>query len=473
MLYPVIIAGGVGSRLWPLSRQSRPKQFLALGQNKFSMLETTLARIASLKYAKPFVVCNESHRFLVAESLRKLGKLQRNIILEPLQKNTAPAITLAALAALDESAGEDPLLLVLSADHFIKDEAAFIEVVNSAMPLALKGYMVTFGVVPNKPETGYGYIKKSTPVDGVNYAYHIDTFVEKPNYDKAKEYVDSGDFVWNSGMFLFKASSFIDELTKYQPAILNACKLSMVGACHDLDFIRIRMEDFSLCSELSIDYAVMEHTKKSIVVPLNVGWSDVGSWSSLWEISKKDSCGNVIHGDIISYNSKNNFIFTDANLVTTVGVDDLIIIQTKDALLVSTHKSVQDVKEIVEILKKEGRCEYHSHREIFRPWGKYDSIDSGERYQIKRITVSPGESLSLQIHYHRAEHWIILSGTALITLGKEERILCENQSIYIPQGVEHSLANPGKIPLELVEVRSGAYIEEDDIIRIADKYGRT
>ncbi|EPE7489612.1 mannose-1-phosphate guanyltransferase [Cronobacter universalis] len=474
-LFPVIMAGGSGSRLWPLSRVLYPKQFLCL-KGDLTMLQTTVCRLNGVQCESPVVICNEQHRFIVAEQLRQLNKLTENIILEPAGRNTAPAIALAALAAKHNSPETDPLMLVLAADHVIQDEDAFRNAVRAAMPFAESGKLVTFGIVPNLPETGYGYIRRgevSNPdvaVDAV--AFSVAQFVEKPNQETAQSYVNSGEYYWNSGMFLFRAGRYLEELAKYRPDILDACEKAMSTVDPDLDFIRVDEEAFLACPEESIDYAVMEKTADAVVVPMDAGWSDVGSWSSLWEISNHSPEGNVHHGDVISHNTENSYVYAESGLVTTVGVKDLVVVQTKDAVLIADRNHVQDVKKVVEKIKADGRHEHHIHREVYRPWGKYDSIDQGERYQVKRITVKPGEGLSLQMHHHRAEHWIVVAGTAKVTINDEVKLVGENESVYIPLGATHCLENPGKIPLDLIEVRSGTYLEEDDVIRFADRYGR-
>lgn len=479
-LIPVIMAGGSGTRLWPLSRGLFPKQFLTL-QGMHTMLQNTILRLDEVQCAQPLVISNESHRFLVAEQLRELNLLSGNIILEPVGKNTAPAIALAAIQALKQvNAGnsEDPLLLVLAADHVIKDEKAFCSAVNQAVPYALDGKLVTFGIVPTGPETGYGYIRRGDtqplPEQGDNSAtaYRVAQFVEKPDRQTAQGYVASGDYYWNSGMFLFRASRYLDELKQFRPDIYQACQQAMQVIEPDLDFVRVDKNAFMQCPDDSIDYAVMEKTADAVVVPMDAGWSDVGSWSSLWEISEKDSEGNVYQGDVLSHNSRNNYVFAESSLVSTVGVENLVVVQTKDAVLVAARDQVQDVKKIVEQIKSAGRPEHHVHREVYRPWGKYDSIDQGERYQVKRLSIKPGEQLSLQMHHHRAEHWVVVQGTAKVTCGDESLLLSENESFYIPLGVKHSLENPGKIPLEVIEIRSGSYLAEDDIERFWDKYGR-
>lgn len=474
-LFPVIMAGGSGSRLWPLSRVLYPKQFLCL-KGDLTMLQTTVCRLNGVQCESPVVICNEQHRFIVAEQLRQLNKLTENIILEPAGRNTAPAIALAALAAKRNSLDTDPLMLVLAADHVIQDEDAFRNAVRAAMPFAESGKLVTFGIVPNLPETGYGYIRRgevSNPdvaVDAV--AFSVAQFVEKPDLETAQSYVNSGEYYWNSGMFLFRAGRYLEELAKFRPDILDACEKAMSTVDPDLDFIRVDEEAFLACPEESIDYAVMEKTADAVVVPMDAGWSDVGSWSSLWEISNHSPEGNVHHGDVISHNTENSYVYAESGLVTTVGVKDLVVVQTKDAVLIADRNHVQDVKKVVEKIKADGRHEHHIHREVYRPWGKYDSIDQGERYQVKRITVKPGEGLSLQMHHHRAEHWIVVAGTAKVTINDEVKLVGENESVYIPLGATHCLENPGKIPLDLIEVRSGTYLEEDDVIRFADRYGR-
>lgn len=469
-LIPVIMAGGSGSRLWPLSRELYPKQFLQL-DGATTMLQATVNRLQLLGSLSPLVICNEDHRFLVAEQLRSLGKLAQNIILEPAGRNTAPAIALAALTSLQTAGeGEDPLLLVLAADHVIRDESAFTASVEQAIPLAEAGKLVTFGIVPTHAETGYGYIRRGT---GLGDAFTVAQFVEKPDAQTADTYLQSGEYYWNSGMFLFRASRFLAELKEFRPDIYAACEQAVGTINPDLDFVRVDKAAFLACPSDSIDYAVMEKTADAVVVPMDAGWSDVGSWSSLWEISEKDASGNVFQGDVLQHNSQNNYVFAENGLVSLVGVQNLVVVQTKDAVLVVDQAQVQDVKKIVEGLKAAGRSEHQVHREVYRPWGKYDSVDQGARYQVKRIFIRPGEQLSLQMHHHRAEHWIVVQGTARVVCGEEVHLLTENQSFYIPLGVKHSLENPGKIPLEVIEVITGSYLKDDDIERFQDKYGRT
>jgi len=459
----VIIAGGFGARLWPLSRASHPKQFLPLHDN-VTMLQSTLKRLDGLDIQTSVTVCNEEHRFFVAEQLRAIDKLG-SIILEPVGRNTAPAIALAAL-----SVDDDPLLLVLASDHVIQDQTAFTSAVSAAIPLAESGKLVTFGIEPNEVHTGYGYIKRGVKND-VGFA--VDQFVEKPSVELAQDYVSSGDYYWNSGIFLFKTSKYLEELKSFRPDIYEACESSIADMQKDLDFLRVNKVKFELCPSESADYAVMEKTKDAVVVPLDAGWSDIGSWSSLWDISEKDVNGNVTHGDVMLHSSNNSYVRTDGKLVAAIGVDDLVIVSTKDALMVSHKDSVQDIKVIVDKLKTSSRNEWQLHREVYRPWGKYDLIDIGEHYQVKRITVRPGAKLSVQMHNHRAEHWIVVSGEARVTNGDKTFLLSENESTYIPVGVVHALENPGKVELELIEVQSGSYLGEDDIIRFEDVYGRS
>ncbi len=470
MILPIIMSGGSGSRLWPLSRALHPKQFLTL-LNENTLLQETINRLDNGKFLDPLIICNSEHRFIVAEQLRTNDTAASEIILEPEGKNTAPAIALAALAAVAK--GDDPLLLVLAADHVIKDVPAFQRAVVDAKAFAEQDKLVTFGIVPTHAETGYGYIKqgmKKALSDATGF--DVDSFVEKPNSATAQTYLDSGDYFWNSGMFMFKASRYLEELAKFSPEMLAVCTKAYASKAQDLDFTRISADIFAKCPENSVDYAVMEHTNDAIVVPMNAGWSDVGSFSSLWEVSEKDEYGNVNHGDIISHNTTNSYINAGHKLVTTVGVDNLVIVETKDALLVANKAQVQHVKTIVEKLKAQDRYEYKHQREVFRPWGKYDSLDFGVRDQVKRITVNPGAKLSIQMHHHRAEHWIVVSGTASVTNGDKTFLVTENESTYIPLGQVHALENPGKVLLEMIEVQTGSYLGEDDIVRFDDKYGR-
>lgn len=458
----VIMAGGSGSRLWPVSRAKHPKQFLVL-DGKDTMLQATVKRLSELKVDSTVTICNEEHRFFVAEQLREIGQLGK-IILEPVGRNTAPAIALAAF-----NTENDPLLLVLAADHVIKDQNAFTEAITSAIPLAEAGKLVTFGIVPKLAHTGYGYIKRGG-VEGPGFV--VDRFVEKPSLETASHYLETNEYYWNSGMFLFKASRYLEELESFRPDIFSACQSAISEPQMDMDFIRINKKKFNACPAESIDYALMEKTSDAVVVPMDAGWNDIGSWSSLWDIGVKDQNGNINVGDVLSHNTGNSYIRSEDRLVVAIGVDDLVIVDTKDVIMVAAKDCVQDIKDIVELLKVEGRAEFELHREVSRPWGKYDSIDKGKRYQVKRITVNPGAKLSLQMHQHRTEHWVVVSGEAKVTKGEEIFLLSENESTYIPIGVIHSLENPGSDILELIEVQSGDYLGEDDITRFEDIYGR-
>ncbi|WGL16395.1 mannose-1-phosphate guanylyltransferase/mannose-6-phosphate isomerase [Microbulbifer bruguierae] len=467
MIYPTILAGGSGTRLWPLSRKMFPKQFLSFSSER-TMLQETLTRLDGLDAAEVMMICSEEHRFIAAEQLRQMGHLDHNIILEPIGKNTAPAIAVAAMKAMQSNS--DAVLLVMAADHVIDDCSEFHRAISAAEALANDGYLVTFGVVPTAPETGYGYIRRgdSLSID----AFRVADFVEKPDLETAECYLEGGEHYWNSGMFMFKASRYLEELREYSPEIYSACDAAFQNINEDLDFVRIGADEFSRCPSDSIDYAVMEKTNSAVVVPMSAGWSDVGSWSALWEIGEKDSFGNVVSGDVILEQSSDTYVYSESQLVATLGVNDLVIVQTKDAILVADKGKVQDVKHLVARIKDGGRNEHNLHREVYRPWGKYDSVDSGDRYQVKRITVKPGEKLSVQMHHHRAEHWIVVAGTAKVTIEGVSKLVSENESVYIPIGHVHSLENPGKIPLDLIEVQSGSYLGEDDIVRMEDRYGR-
>ncbi|MEB0323310.1 mannose-1-phosphate guanylyltransferase/mannose-6-phosphate isomerase [Citrobacter portucalensis] len=462
MLLPVIMAGGSGTRLWPLSRTLYPKQFLSLNTH-LTMLQETLRRLQNVEHSPALVICNESHRFIVAEQLRKEGLKHSGILLEPAGRNTAPAVALAALQAV--SSGEDPILLVLAADHEIQDENSFRQAVSDAEKFAEAGKLVTFGIVPTAPETGYGYIKTGEKLDGEGYK--VAAFVEKPELELASQYLDDGGYLWNSGMFMFKASSFINELCQFRPDILQACESSLTSSSQDLDFIRVDKDAFDCCPEESIDYAVMEKTTEAVVVPLDARWSDVGSWSALWEISPKDANGNAVRGDVLIEDASDSYLYSQHRLIGAVGVKDLVVVETKDAVLVAHKDKVQQVKGIVAQLKKQNRSEYLQHREIFRPWGSHDTIAEGLRYQVKHVIVLPGHVTAKQIHFHRTEHWVVVSGTAKVHLEDKTYLVSENESTYIPVGMPHAIENPGKIPLEIIEVRSGVYLEEDDVIRVS------
>ena len=462
MIVPVIMAGGSGTRLWPLSRAKHPKQFLPLNSDK-TMLQETVQRIVGLSTSESVTICNEEHRFFVAEQLREIESLGK-IILEPVGRNTAPAIALAAL-----SVENDPLLLVLAADHIIENTDAFAHAVLRAIPLAEAGKLVTFGVVPAEPHVGYGYIEAG---EGLGDGFDVISFKEKPNLETATSYLKTGGFYWNSGMFLFRASRYLEELQIFRPDIYQACVNSIANTHSDLDFIRVDAEAFQRCPSESVDYAVMENTSDAVVMPLDAGWNDVGSWASLWDVGDKDQADNVVVGDAILHDTKSSYVRADGQLVAAVGVEDLVIVSTKDAILVAHKDRVQDAKVIAGQLKSESRSEWEVHREVYRPWGKYDSIDNGKGYQVKRITVNPGAKLSVQMHHHRTEHWVVVSGVAQVTKGESTFLLSENESTYIPIGIKHALENPGESLLEIIEIQSGSYLGEDDIVRFEDRYGR-
>jgi len=482
MIIPVILSGGSGTRLWPLSRELYPKQLLPL-VGKSTMLQATVARLSGIPdITEPLIVANESHRFMIAQQMQQINAAPSAIMLEPVGRNTAPAAAVAALHA--SSKGKDPLLLVLPADHVIRDTAAFQAAVTEGVKYAMNGKLITFGIVPIAPETGYGYIKKGKELkvegkglkakgkESLIRAFGVARFEEKPSPAKAQSFVRSGDYLWNSGMFMFRASAYLKELKCHAPKILKACEKALKNSVKDFDFLRLDEKTFSKCPGDSIDYAVMEKTKAAVVIPLDAGWSDVGSWSSLWEVLPKDKQGNAFSGDIIAHNLKNSFIFAGKRLVAAIGMKDCIIVETSDAVLVTHKDEAQKVKYIVEDLKKQKRDEALLHLRVNRPWGAYECIDSSDRFQVKRITVNPGASLSLQKHRQRAEHWIVVKGTARVTRGRDVMTIRENESTYIPLGVKHRLENPGRSPLELIEVQSGRYLGEDDIVRFEDRYGR-
>ena len=462
---PVILCGGSGTRLWPKSRKMLPKQLLSLTGEQ-TMLQQTLDRVR--EFGQPIIVCNEDHRFMVAQQAQEVGFEEITLITEPMGRNTAPAIAFAAIAAARDNAETN--LLVLPADHLLEDVEQFHHAVDVGLQQSNIGGLVTFGIVPTAPETGYGYIKKAEGGEGA--IREIAQFVEKPDLDTATKYVEGGNHYWNAGMFLFGAGNLLKELAAHAPAIEKASLQAMEKAAVDSDFLKLRQEDVAGIPEDSIDYAVMEKTERGYVVPLDCGWSDMGSWSSLWEALDKDDDGNVAVGDVILEGCKNSLVFGEDHLVAAVGVEDLVIVDTKNATLVAPKDRAQEVKAIVNRIKTAGRDEHEIHREVVRPWGKYDSIGSGPRFQVKRITVNPGASLSLQMHHHRAEHWVVVSGTAIVERDGAELILSENESAYIPIGAKHRLRNPGILPIELIEVQSGSYLGEDDIVRFDDDYGR-
>ncbi len=474
MIIPIILAGGSGTRLWPLSRELYPKQLLPLMGDQ-SLLQQTITRLANLEgVGAPIVICNDEHRFMVAEQLRKIATTAATMLLEPIGRNTAPAAAVAAMQAL--SSTKKPLLLILPADHLITNINAFQDGILAGMAAAEEGKLVTFGIVPEKAETGYGYIKQGELIGslsgGKNQCYVVESFIEKPNSDLATKFVQDGNYLWNSGMFLFRADSFLEELQQFAPEMITWCREAHGAITNDLDFHRLGREAFSACPADSIDYAVMEKTDRAVVVPMSPGWSDVGSWSALWEVGDKNPENNVIRGDVLTQNTHGSYLHAHHRLLTTVGVEDHVVIETADAVLVAHKDHVQDVKKIVTQLITQKRTEANLHSRVFRPWGSYENITTADRFQVKRIIVNPDAILSLQKHHHRAEHWIVVKGTAKITRNDETFLLSENESTFIPLGTNHRLGNPGVIPLELIEVQSGSYLGEDDIVRFSDNYGR-
>ncbi len=468
LIHPVVMSGGVGSRLWPLSRQLYPKQLLPLVGER-TMIQDTLTRVAGAQFASPMIICNQEHRFLVAEQLREIGIEGATIVLEPVGRNTAPAAAVAALmlAERDPSA----LVLVMPADHVVTDMAAFLKAVDIAADIAREGSIATFGIAAATPEIGYGYIQRGAPAS-VAGCFRVRRFVEKPNRETAQGYIDAGDYYWNGGIFVFRAKTYLEELEKFEPAIVAYCRDAVAKGRHDLDFLRLDEAAFKASPSKSVDYAVMEHTTHAAVVPVDMGWSDVGSWQSLWEAAPRDGAGNVAAGDVVAVGVSNSYLRSEGPLLAAVGLDDMVVVATQDAVLVARRDATQDVKKVVEEVERSGRHHHLHHRRIFRPWGSYDSVDNGERFQVKRIVVNPGAKLSLQMHHHRAEHWIVVSGTAKVTCGEKVFLLKENESTFIPLGETHRLENPGTIPLHVIEVQSGSYLGEDDIVRFEDRYGR-
>ena len=472
MIVPVILAGGSGTRLWPLSREMYPKQLIHLINDK-TLLQETLLRLSGLEdIDNPIVICNDNHRFMVAEQLREIEIKTESILLESVGRNTAPALAIAALRLLSQ--GLNPLLLVLPADHIIQDVSVFHDAISSGKYFAQAGYLVTFGIVPEIAETGYGYIRKGDQLSkpGNTEVVKITEFVEKPDKKTAEAYVKSGLYCWNSGMFMFKASQVIKELKKWAPEIVDACERALNSGKEDLDFFRLDARSFETCPSESIDYALMEKTDKGAMVSLKAGWDDLGSWEALWKVGKKNQNGNVVHGDVLTLDVKNSYLKATHRMIAAVGLENHIVIETSDAILISPLDRVQEVKKLVDQLKSDKRSEAFLHRKVYRPWGAYEGIDMSSRFQVKRITVNPGSILSLQKHFHRAEHWIVVKGIALVTKGDDKFLLKEDESTYIPLGETHRLENPGKIPLELIEVQSGSYLGEDDIVRFEDVYGR-
>ncbi len=469
-IYPVILSGGAGTRLWPLSRAVLPKQLLPLVSDK-TMLQETALRVAGWPgLMAPLVVCGNDHRFMVAEQLRECGITPLGILLEPVGRNTAPAV--AAAAHYLKSHDPEAVMLVLPADHVIEDVEAFRAAVERAGTLVAHGALATFGIVPKSPETGYGYIRRGEQVPDCGDCYKVSRFVEKPDLETAQGFLEDGGYYWNSGMFMFQAERYLAELARHRPEIAAAAEAAMNKAYRDLDFCRLEEEAFSSCPSDSIDYAVMEHTRDAAVVPADIGWNDVGSWSALWEVQKRDGDGNARRGDVYLDGVSNSLVRAESRIVAVVGVQDLVVVETEDAVLVAHKDQVQRVKQVVDHLKSCARTEHLHHTRVYRPWGYYEGIDSGERFQVKRITVKPGEKLSLQMHHHRAEHWVVVSGTARVTCGEKISLLSENESTYIPIGMNHRLENPGKVPLHIIEVQSGSYLGEDDIVRFEDIYKR-
>ncbi|HTQ74987.1 MAG TPA: mannose-1-phosphate guanylyltransferase/mannose-6-phosphate isomerase [Burkholderiales bacterium] len=468
--YPLVLSGGSGSRLWPMSRRLLPKQFLPL-TSEHSLLQDTLARLRGVEGAcAPIIVSNSEHRFLVAEQLREIGVRPDVQILEPVGRNTAPAVAVAALHV--QSRNPDGCLLVLPSDQLIQDVPAFHAAIATALPLAAGGSLVTFGIAPRGPVTGYGYIERGEPISGSGGSHRVARFVEKPDLDTARRYVASGRFFWNSGMFVFLAKRYLEELDRFRPDIASAARAAWQAGKSDLDFLRLDAAAFEACPSDSVDYAVMERTSASVMVQADMGWSDVGSWASLWETAKKDESGNAVHGDVDLRDARGCYVRAESRLVSVLGATDLVVVETDDAVLVADKSRTQEVKEVVETLDRKARTEHVSHSRVYRPWGYYESIDAGDRFQVKRIMVKPGEALSLQMHHHRAEHWVVVSGTARVTRDEETKLLAENESTYIPIGTRHRLENPGKTPLFLIEVQSGGYLGEDDIVRFEDRYKR-
>ncbi|MEQ1882847.1 MAG: mannose-1-phosphate guanylyltransferase/mannose-6-phosphate isomerase [Burkholderiales bacterium] len=470
MIYPVVLSGGAGSRLWPLSRTLLPKQFLPLVSTR-TMLQETLLRLNGLPALQPpVIVCSNDHRFLAAEQLREISVRPAAQILEPAARNTAPAVAVAALSVASQNA--DGVMMVLPADHLIRNLPQFHASITKAVAAAEKGHLVTFGIVGHEPETGYGYIERGVAMDGLAGCYRVARFVEKPDAERAREFVSSGRFYWNSGMFVFKASRYLQELEQFRPDLLKAARASWDKSSRDLDFTRLDETSFLASPSESIDYAVMEKTRDAVVVEADIGWSDIGSWTSLWQAGNPDAEGNVTLGDVHAHDMRGCYVRADSRLVAAIGVENLIIVETADAVLVAHKDRSQDVKKIVDALKSKNRDEYLVHKRVYRPWGYYEGLDQAERFQVKRIMVKPGSKLSLQLHHHRAEHWIVVSGTARVTRGEESFLVSENESTYIPLGTKHRLENIGKVPLHMIEVQSGSYLGEDDIVRIEDDYRR-
>ncbi|GAA4246883.1 mannose-1-phosphate guanylyltransferase/mannose-6-phosphate isomerase [Azospirillum formosense] len=469
LVTPVILSGGSGSRLWPLSRAMHPKQFLPLAGD-LTMIQETAQRVVAPRFAPPLIICNEEHRFLVAEQLRAKAIQPTEIILEPTGRNTAPAACVAALKLLEADGA--PLMLVMPSDHVIAAPDRFLKAVETATAAARAGALVTFGITPDRAEAGYGYIKAGSPFRDGEGLRGVECFVEKPDRATAEAYLADDSYFWNSGIFLFSAAAYLAELERANPAMVEACRRALSGAERDLTFCRLAKDAFVASPSDSIDYAVMEKTARAAMVPVDMGWNDVGAWSALWDIGAKDANGNVVHGDVVLHDARNVYVRSEDHLVAVTGLENVVVVATDDAILVTDYSHVQDVRQVVERLKADGRSEHSLHTTVYRPWGSYRSVDRGNRFQVKRIVVNPSERLSLQMHHHRAEHWIVVEGTALVTRGEEQILLRENESVYIPLGTVHRLENPGRVPLHLIEVQSGSYLGEDDIVRLEDVYGR-
>ena len=471
MIHPVILSGGSGTRLWPMSRTLYPKQLLTL-LGRESLLQQTVRRIAEREtFAPPLLVANEEHRFIIAEQLREIAVVPRALLLEPVGRNTAPAACLAALALTETD--PDPLMLLMPSDHTIGDVDAFVDAIGRAAAAAQAGALVSFGIAPERAETGYGYIRRDGELDGVKGVFAVAEFVEKPGPEQAEKYIESGEHSWNSGIFLFAARVYLDELERLRPDMVAACRQALATAQRDCDFIRLGKDAFSTCAADSIDYAVMEHTRRAAVVPVSMGWSDVGSWDALWEMGSKDQHGNSLEGNVVAEETRNCYLRSEAGLIAAIGIEDLVVVATDDAVMVAPRNRTQEVRKLVARLVRDRRDEADALPTVHRPWGSFKSLHNGHRVQVKHILVKPGGKLSLQMHHHRAEHWVVVQGTAKIVRGEEEMILTEDQSTYIPLGTAHRLENPGKIPLHLIEVQSGSYLGEDDIVRLEDSYGRS
>jgi len=470
LIHPIILSGGAGSRLWPLSRSLFPKQLLALLGER-SLIQDTVMRVRGEQFLAPLIICNVEHRFLIAEQMREAGIKPRAIVLEPAGRNTAPAAAIAALMVAEKD--PEGVMLLMPADHVVRNRAAFLEAVNRALAAAQQDHLVTFGIAPDSPETGYGYIRRGAPLPGLPDSFSVASFVEKPDAATAASYVASGEYGWNSGMFVFKANMLLSELERLEPELLAHCRRAIRDGKQDLDFFRLDQASFAAAKSISIDYAVMERTDKAAMVPVDMSWSDIGSWESLWSASARDASGNVVKGDVLQHGTRNSYLHSEGPLVAAVGLEDVVVVANADAVLVSRKSASQDVKRIVEQLQAQGRELHTSHRKVFRPWGSYEGIDTGEGFQVKHIIVNPGAKLSLQMHHKRAEHWVVVSGLAQVTCDDKVFPLKQNESTYIPLGSRHRLENIGGEPLHLIEVQSGSYLGEDDIVRFEDTYGRS